>query len=73
MEIFIDPMDTLALRNLRFSAKMAGSAAEDKAQRKMVKQSSIINKNYYFVLFDVETMGPWSDDAIHFFDKKSKK
>ena len=65
--------DTFAPSNLRFSSKKAGRAAEDKARRKTVKYRSLIDRNYIFVPFAVETMGPWCDEAIHFFDEVSKK
>lgn len=65
--------DTLAPSNLRSSSKKAGRAADDKARSKELKYRSLINQNYYFVPFAVETMGPWCADALHFFDILSRK
>ena len=65
--------DTLAPSNLRFGLKKAGGAADDKAHRKEAKYRSLINQNYHFVPFAVETMGSWSGDAIHFFNTLSRK
>ena len=65
--------DTFAPSNLRFSTKMAGNAAEDKAKRKVAKYRSLINQNYLFVPFAVETMGPWNEEAIRFFNELTKR
>ena len=64
--------DTLAPSNLRFSARNPGKAAEVKARQKEVKYRSLIVQNYHFVPFAVETMGPWSSEAIQFFESVSK-
>lgn len=65
--------DTLAPSNLRFSLKEAGKAAEDKAKRKTSKYRSLINQNYFFVPFSVETMGPWSAEDTRFFNSLTKR
>lgn len=61
--------DTFAPSNLKYSTRMAGRAAEEKAKRKEKKYRTLIERNYHFVPFSVETMGPWSDDATKFFDE----
>lgn len=38
----------------------------------MKKYEELINQNYLFVPFAVETMGPWSHEAIGFFNVLSK-
>lgn len=64
--------DTYAPSNLRYSTKSAGRAAEDKAKRKETKYRSLVERNYHFVPFAVETMGPWCMEAIKFFDEMGK-
>lgn len=64
--------DTFAPSNLRYSTRAAGRAAENAAQRKTRKYQSLIDQNYCFIPFTVETMGTWSMDAIRFFDELSK-
>jgi len=64
--------DTFAPSNIRFSSKEAGRAAEDKARRKERKYSRLIEQNYHFVPFAVETMGPWCAEAMKFFHEVSK-
>lgn len=64
--------DTFAPSNINFSKREAGRAAEDKARRKVKKYESLINQNYLFVPFSVETMGPWSHEAMSFFNDLSK-
>lgn len=64
--------DTFAPSNINFSTRQAGRAAEDKAQRKTRKYGELINQNYLFIPFSVETMGPWSIEAVKFFDELSK-
>lgn len=64
--------DTLAPSNIRFSSRQAGRAADDKARRKTKKYESLINQNYHFIPFAVETMGSWGQEAIDFFDDLCK-
>lgn len=64
--------DTFAPSNLAFSATRAGRAADDKAQRKTTKYSGLIDNNYLFVPFAVETMGSWGTEALNFFNVLSK-
>lgn len=65
--------DTFAPSNLRFTTRKAGKAAEDKANRKSTKYRALTNQGYLFVPFAVETMGPWCDEAIRFFDELAKR
>ena len=64
--------DTLAPSNIKFSSKEAGKAAEEKAKRKIHKYKSLIEQNYKFIPFAVETMGPWCYEAKKFVDELSK-
>lgn len=59
---------TFALSNLKFSAKRADGAAEDKVHIKTTKYASLKNNNYLFVPFSVETMGSWGTEAVSFFN-----
>lgn len=49
--------DTYAPSNLIYSTRSAGRAAENKAKRKESKYRPLIERNYHFVPFAVETMG----------------
>ncbi|KAF2900416.1 hypothetical protein ILUMI_05772 [Ignelater luminosus] len=51
--------DTLAPSNLPFSLKIAGGVAERAATNKKSKYKHII-----FILFAVETFGPWNEKAV---------
>lgn len=62
-------VDTLAPSYINITKKKAGAAAEIQAKKKRRKYQSIIDKNYQFLAFAVETMGPWSDEAIRFANK----
>lgn len=64
--------DTFAPSNLRFSVRESGRAAEDRAKRKESKYATLINQNYFFVAFAVETMGPWCKQAKKFFNTVAK-
>lgn len=64
--------DTLAPSNLQFSSRQAGRAADDKAKRKTKKYESLMNQNYHFIPFAVETMGPSGQEAIGFFNDLCK-
>lgn len=64
--------DTLAPSNLQFSTRAAGGAAEDKARRKTRKYESLIDQNYFFIPFAVETMGAWCREATTFINELSK-
>lgn len=52
--------DTFAPSNVKFITNQAGKAAEDKPRRKVREYCELINQNYNFVTFVVETMGKWS-------------
>lgn len=65
--------DTFAPSNMKFSLSAAGRAAENAAQRKTRKYQTLIDQNYYLVPFAVETMGPWSNEAIAFFEDLCKR
>lgn len=58
--------DTLAPSNIKFSAKESGKAAEEKAKRKENKYQALVEQNYNFIPFAVETMGPWCKEAKKF-------
>lgn len=60
--------DTFAPSNIRLSVSEAGRAANDKARRKTRKYESLINQNFHFVPFAVETMGTWGTEAMKFFN-----
>ena len=64
--------DTFAPSNLKHSALVAGRAADDKARMKELKYKSLIERNYHFVPFAVETLGSWSTDVIKFFNELAK-
>ncbi len=49
----------------------AGGAASTAALKKKTKYADL-SRNFYFVLFAVETFGPWSDEAIDFADSLGK-
>lgn len=61
--------DTLAASNVAAAIKETGSVAENAANRKRLKYKTIIEDNYIFVPFAVETMGPWCQEAIDFVEE----
>lgn len=62
-------VDTLAKSYIETTKVTAGRAAETQALKKRRKYNTIIEKNYEFVAFAVETMGPWSQEAMNFANK----
>lgn len=66
-------IDTLAPSYINTSKKKSGGAAEIQAKKKRNKYKSIIDKNYEFIAFAVETMGPWSEEAINFANKLGER
>ena len=46
--------------------------ADEKAKAKTYKYASLIDQNYLFVPFSVETMGVWGTEAVIFFEKLTK-
>lgn len=62
-------VDTLAPSYINITKKKAGAAAEIQAKKKRRKYQSIIDQNYQFLAFAVETMGPWSEEATNFANK----
>lgn len=58
--------DTFADSYIKRSAKVASSAAELAAHLKHGKHSYIKSLNYEFLAFAVETMGPFSKEALDF-------
>lgn len=64
--------DTLAPSNIKLSAKESGKAAEEKAKRKEHKYQALIDQNYSFISFAVETMGPWCKEAKKFVNELCK-
>ncbi|KAF2891992.1 hypothetical protein ILUMI_14181 [Ignelater luminosus] len=58
--------DTLAPSHLEISTKMAGQVAENATVRKCNKYKSIVDQNYQFLAFAVETLRPWSNSARNF-------
>lgn len=55
-------VDTLAPSHLSNTSKQCGSAAISAVSKKKNKYSNIID-NYVFVVFAVETLGPWCTEA----------
>ncbi|KAF2883374.1 hypothetical protein ILUMI_22787 [Ignelater luminosus] len=45
---------------------MAGQVAENAAIRKCNKYKTIVDQNYQFLAFAVETLGPWNNSARNF-------
>lgn len=62
----------MAPSNIKYGIKEAGNAAEDKTRRKENKYRSLIDQNYHFAPFAVETIGPWCAEAKTFFNELSK-
>ncbi len=62
-------VDTLAKSYIVTTKVTAGGAAEMQAKKKRKKYQAIIDSNYEFVAFAVETMGPWSVEAMNFVNK----
>ena len=58
--------DTLAPSYVNSSSRVSKSAATLAAQRKTVKYLDLINQNYIFIPFAVETLGSWDNQAITF-------
>lgn len=56
-------VDTLAPSYIEKTKITAGRAAETQTLKKRKKYQAIIEKNYEFIAFAVETMGPWSIEA----------
>lgn len=65
--------DTHAPNYFNGSVKVAGSAANTRAKQKTLKYKTLIDRNYYFVSFAVETMGPWGAEAIKIVSLKDKE
>ncbi|KAF2903547.1 hypothetical protein ILUMI_02620 [Ignelater luminosus] len=61
--------DTLALSYLEISTKMARQVAENAAIRKCNKYKTIVDQNYQFLAFVVETLRPWGNSARNFVNK----
>lgn len=59
-------VDTLAPSYITKTKITAGRAAEMQTLKKRKKYQTIIEKNYEFVAFAVETMGTWSVEAKNF-------
>lgn len=64
-------VDTVAPSHLSSTCKLAGSAAESAVQLKRSKYRAIID-NYIFVVFAVETLGPWCSEAKAFVSELGK-
>ncbi len=60
--------DSLAASNMAGRSKKPGMASEKAAARKHSKYTKI-KANYHFIAFAVESLGPWSKDAIDFINK----
>lgn len=61
-------MDSLAASNMVGTTKKPGMASEKAAIRKHRKYSAI-KANYHFVAFAVESLGPWSKEAVDLLKK----
>ncbi|KAI8432552.1 hypothetical protein MSG28_013547 [Choristoneura fumiferana] len=55
--------DTLAASYLPATTKCAGAAADARERLKVTKYSCL-GAQYHFLAFGVETLGPWSKDAL---------
>ena len=66
-------VDTLAPSYLNITKQKSGGAAEMQTQKKNRKYQSIIDKNYEFIAFAVETMGSWSETTIDFVNKLGER
>lgn len=64
--------DTLALSYIHLSSSKSGSVAELAASNKTRKYSRILEQNYIFLPFAVETLRAWCSEAINFIDKLGK-
>lgn len=53
--------------------KEAGTAEEIQAKKKRLKYQTIIDQKYQFLAFAVETLSPWSEEAINTLPLKIKK
>lgn len=58
--------DTLAPSYLKFSSKTPGRVAENAATKKRNLYKELIENNYFFLPFAVETLGPWCCEAKSF-------
>ena len=65
--------DTLAPSYVNQSSILAGSVAEKAASRKRIHYRAIIDQNFLFLPFSVETLGPWCEEAIDFIRLLGKK
>lgn len=65
--------DTLAPSHLNVSRKQAGRVAELASNAKHEKYVELKRGNYIFNAFAVETLGPWSSDALHLISKIGPK
>lgn len=66
--------DTLASSYVNQSSISPGSVAEKAASHKRNNRyRSIIEQNYLFLPFSVETLGPWCEEAIDFIHVLGKK
>ncbi|XP_072947725.1 uncharacterized protein [Epargyreus clarus] len=65
-------VDTLAPSHLTLSSRAAGVVATDAEIRKLQKYASL-SRDYIFLPFGVETMGPWGSDARSFYKHLSKR
>lgn len=61
--------DTFASTNLKLCAKAAGKGAERVAVSKRMLYVEIIRQNYFFVPFNVATMGPWCTEGMEFINQ----
>ena len=62
-------VDTLANSYFNLTKRGAGRAAEKAATMKINKYKKLQEQNYLIIPFAVDTVGPWSSDAIKFTSK----
>ena len=60
--------DTLAPSRLHLSSKSPGQVANKAANLKLGKYKNLVEDNYIIIPFAIETLGPWSTEAIQFVD-----
>jgi len=58
--------DTLATSYLNFSSVNAGAAAEKAATKKQIKYKDLIEQNYIFIPFAIETLGSICGKGLDF-------
>ena len=61
--------DTFCPSNIKLTSRKAGSAAEKAVVKKKNLYKDMIQKNFHFVVFATETMGPWCNEGKDLIEK----